>query len=119
MGLRCRFSVNAAETMDMKAIMDPIDRSILPEISTKVRPTALMIIKELSINMLKKTWGVPKPVNLSDAARNAPKNRTMVMVTGKYLRSKREKYRVIMMRFLSRKESFLSMPSGSFQIAEG
>ena len=55
MGLRCSFSVRAAETMEINAIIAPIDRSMLPETSTKVTPTALMMMKELSISMLRNT----------------------------------------------------------------
>ncbi|MNP47580.1 hypothetical protein D3C76_1416420 [compost metagenome] len=51
-----------ADTIVVKAIMEPTDKSIPPETITKVMPTAAISRKALSINRLSSTCIEKKPV---------------------------------------------------------
>ncbi len=81
-GLKPRCSTKAARTMVVSAITEPTERSIPPEMMTKVIPIAAITRKELSINKLRKTWSEKKPLNATEPAPNITTKSPTVITSG-------------------------------------
>ena len=75
-------STSAADTMVVSAMTEPTDRSMPPEMMTKVIPMAVTPRKALSMKKLRKTWSEKKLSNSIDPAPNITQKRAMVTVDG-------------------------------------